>query len=103
MANCPHRLMQCAMGLLLGMVLLLAGNGRADGSVKFSVTGDDGKPVTDAVITLDGVTQAAGNYTFEPATDGRKAYRVTREGYDPPSRRPRAALVTGHTPRIVVR
>ena len=71
------------MGLLLGMVLLLAGNGRADGSVKFSVTGDDGKPVTDAVITLDGVTQAAGNYTFEPATDGRKAYRVTREGYDP--------------------
>ena len=83
MANCSHRLMQCAMGLLLGMVFLLAGNGRADGSVKFSVTGDDGKPVTDAVITLGGVTQAAGNYTFEPATDGRKAYRVTRKGYDP--------------------
>lgn len=29
------------------------------------------------------MVQALGNYTFEPATRGRKAYSVSREGYDP--------------------
>lgn len=59
----------------------LAGNACA--GVAFSVTGDDGKTIADAVIALDGVTKAPGDYAFVPDSRGAKSFTVTRAGYDP--------------------
>ncbi len=83
MSNRSNRSVQRAIGVLLGIALVVAGSRQADGSVEFSIMGSDGKPATDAVVTLDGVTQAPGDYTFEPASHGRKAFTVSRKGYDP--------------------
>lgn len=68
---------------LAGLTLLAGGLHRSSADVSFSIMGDDGHPVTDAVVTLDGLAQAPGQYRFAPAAHGRLAFTVTRKGYDP--------------------
>lgn len=46
----------------------------------FTVNDADG-PITDAIITLDGVAAAAGIYVFEDLIAGKYAYKVNKAGY----------------------
>lgn len=50
-------------------------------SVTFVIEDEDGDPIADAVVTLDGETNAAGNYIFENIMPGTYAYTVVKEGY----------------------
>ncbi len=55
----------------------------AAADVTFTITGDDGHPVADAVVTLDGETNRPGDYRFVPAAQGHKSLSIIRDGYDP--------------------
>ncbi len=50
-------------------------------TVTFSVMDAEGDPITDAIITFDGETYAAGHYVFEDVIPGTYAYIVEKEGY----------------------
>ncbi len=50
-------------------------------TVTFTVLDEDENPVTDAVITLDTITNAAGNYIFEEVENGTWPYSVYSPGY----------------------
>jgi hypothetical protein len=50
-------------------------------AVAFNVEDDMGNPLTDAIITLDGVTNAAGDYFFEDILPGVYEYSVELAGY----------------------
>lgn len=54
-------------------------------NVNFVVIDDKGNNVNDAVVTLNGVTNLAGNYTFEGLEAGTYNYTVELEGYLPTS------------------
>ena len=64
------------------LALSISGCQRMSGDVVFTITGDDGKPIKDAVVTLDDVVNNPGSYTFEVDSPGIKEYTITREGYD---------------------
>lgn len=49
--------------------------------VEFEVKNESGDPITDAVITLGGQTNAAGDYTFLDRPAGTYSYTIEREGY----------------------
>ena len=72
--------------MLLAVVGLSVGVLSAETAVAevvFDIMGDDGQPVADAVVTLDGATNEPGDYAFAPATHGIKTFSILREGYDP--------------------
>ncbi|MBW6498112.1 MAG: choice-of-anchor D domain-containing protein [Bacteroidales bacterium] len=50
-------------------------------TVTFVVEDEDAAPITDAVVTLGDVVNAAGNYIFENTMPGTYAYTVVKEGY----------------------
>lgn len=50
-------------------------------TVSFSVENEDGAPITDAVVTFNDITNAAGDYIFAAVTPGTYAYSVSRQGY----------------------
>lgn len=49
--------------------------------VEFSVIDEEDTPITDAVITLAGVTNAAGDYTFTELPGGVHPFSVEKAGY----------------------
>ncbi|TVQ93936.1 MAG: T9SS C-terminal target domain-containing protein [Bacteroidetes bacterium] len=49
--------------------------------VTFDIVDQDGDAVEEAVVTLDGITNAAGDYVFENVLAGTYAYEVVKEGY----------------------
>ncbi len=51
-------------------------------NVTFMVTDEDELPVENAVITLNGTTNDAGNYVFEELLPGTYDYTITAEGYE---------------------
>jgi hypothetical protein len=51
--------------------------------VSFSVSGEQGQAIADAVITLGDVTNPAGDYVFEQVLPGLYAYSVQAGGYHP--------------------
>ncbi|MFN2395050.1 MAG: trypsin-like serine protease [Bacteroidales bacterium] len=50
-------------------------------NVTFIITDENTDLVEDAVVTLDGMTNAAGDYFFENILAGTYAYEVEKEGY----------------------
>jgi hypothetical protein len=50
-------------------------------AVTFAVEDGGGAPITDAIITFDGITYAAGVYTFGNLGNGTYAYSVAKTGY----------------------
>jgi hypothetical protein len=50
--------------------------------VTFVVENEEGDPIAGAVITLDGITNEAGNYVFEEIAPGTYVYSVTKAGYN---------------------
>jgi hypothetical protein len=50
-------------------------------TVTFVVEDEDAVAITDAIITLGGVTNPAGNYVFGAKLPGTFAYNVVKEGY----------------------
>ncbi len=50
-------------------------------TVTFNVVDQEGEPITDAVVTLNGMTNDPGNYVFENIEAGTYDYIVEREGY----------------------
>jgi hypothetical protein len=50
-------------------------------TVTFVVTDDNLNPVTDAIITLSGVTNPAGNYSFSGILPGSYVYSVQKDGF----------------------
>ncbi|TVR41864.1 MAG: T9SS C-terminal target domain-containing protein [Bacteroidia bacterium] len=50
-------------------------------TVTFVVTDEDEVPITDAIITFDGVTYDPGHYVFENLAPGTYSYMVEKEGY----------------------
>ncbi|KAF5067030.1 Carboxypeptidase regulatory-like domain protein [anaerobic digester metagenome] len=50
-------------------------------SVTFNVANADGDPITDAIITLNGSTNDAGNYLFQGVEAGTYSYTVAKDGY----------------------
>jgi hypothetical protein len=51
-------------------------------TVTFVIEDEDGAAIGDAVVTLDGVTNPAGNYVFEELLAGEYAYTVLAVGYE---------------------
>ncbi len=49
--------------------------------VEFLVVDPDAEPVEDAVISLDGITNAAGDYLFADIIAGTYAFTIQKEGY----------------------
>ena len=49
--------------------------------VSFVVQNEDGQAVTDAIITIDGVTYAAGQWQVDGIIPGNHAYTIARPGY----------------------
>jgi hypothetical protein len=49
--------------------------------VEFLVVDPDGEPVEDAVVTLDGLTNTAGDYLFADIIAGTYAFTIQKEGY----------------------
>lgn len=54
-------------------------------TVTFNVTDQDNAPITDAVVTFNGVVNAAGDYVIENVVPGTYDYSVTKLGYLPAS------------------
>jgi hypothetical protein len=50
-------------------------------TVTFEVEDIDGMPIGDAIITLGGVTNPAGNYVFEDVQAGSQTYKVEHPAY----------------------
>jgi hypothetical protein len=50
-------------------------------TVTFAFTTDAGTPILDAAVTFNGVTNAAGDYTFSNIAAGTYNYTVTKSGY----------------------
>ncbi len=50
-------------------------------SLTFDVVDENGDPLTDAIITLDGETYAAGEYVFDDLPGGAYPYIVALDGY----------------------
>ncbi|NLB27142.1 MAG: carboxypeptidase regulatory-like domain-containing protein, partial [Bacteroidales bacterium] len=68
--------------LFISLTLSISSCHRKSGDIVFSVNRYDGKPVKNAVVTLDGVTNAPGDYIFNVDGPGIKEYSVTKDGYD---------------------
>jgi hypothetical protein len=51
-------------------------------TVSFLLKDSKGVAITGATITFNGVTNAAGNYTFTGVPDGNYAYTITKSGYE---------------------
>ncbi len=51
-------------------------------TVTFNVVDQEGEPITDAVVTLNGMTNEPGDYVFEDIVAGTYDYIVEREGYE---------------------
>jgi hypothetical protein len=49
--------------------------------VTFSIVDENGDTVDDAIVTLDGIANAAGDYLFENVMAGTYAYEVQKDGY----------------------
>jgi protocatechuate 3,4-dioxygenase beta subunit len=54
-------------------------------TVTFAVTNAQGAPISDAIATLNGIANAAGDYVFSNVAAGVYAYSVTTSGYIPAS------------------
>ena len=52
-------------------------------NVTFTVEDENAVAITDAIVTFDGTTYAAGEYVIRAVTDGTYAYSVTKSGYAP--------------------
>jgi hypothetical protein len=50
-------------------------------NVTFIITDENSNLVEDAIVTLDGITNAAGDYFFENVLAGTYAYEIEKEGY----------------------
>ncbi len=50
-------------------------------TVTFAVADNDGNTLNDAIVTFDGITNAAGDYVFENVVFGTYDYTVEAEGY----------------------
>jgi stress response protein SCP2 len=50
-------------------------------TINFAVTSDTGAPITNAVVTFNGVTNAEGNYSFSNIIAGTYSYSVSASGY----------------------
>ncbi len=50
-------------------------------TVTFTVSDEEGVPITDAVVTFDGVQNPPGDYVFEYIKAGTYDYKVEKEGY----------------------
>ncbi|MFW5657129.1 MAG: T9SS type A sorting domain-containing protein [Bacteroidota bacterium] len=50
-------------------------------TVTFQVTNENDEPVTDAVVTLNGVVNEPGDYVFDNMTPGTYNYTVAKEGF----------------------
>jgi hypothetical protein len=50
-------------------------------SLSFDISAQDGTPIPDAIIELEGETFEAGEYVFENLLPGTYQYSVSREGY----------------------
>lgn len=50
-------------------------------TVEFDIFDQDGYPITDAIITLDTITNPAGDYVFELTESGSYVYTITKQCY----------------------
>ncbi len=50
--------------------------------VNFEVMDEEGDPITDAIVTFNEVTNAAGDYVFEDIPAGTYDYLVTADGFE---------------------
>ncbi len=50
-------------------------------TVTFNISDEDGMPITDAIITLNGTTNEPGNYLFGEILPGEYEYSIIKEGY----------------------
>lgn len=50
-------------------------------TVTFDVKDEDEQPITDAVVTFNGIENEPGNYVFEEVEEGTYSYLVEKEGY----------------------
>ncbi|MEE4178151.1 MAG: T9SS type A sorting domain-containing protein [Bacteroides sp.] len=66
----------------LSLDVSLAAGTDSEFLVTFTVLDTEGELITDAVVSIDGVSMPAGDYTFN-ATPGFYDYLVTRSGYYP--------------------
>ena len=63
------------------MIMLEEGEDEPAHAVTFDVLYADGTPVSDAVVTLGGITNEAGDYVFENLAAGTYAYTVSKLCY----------------------
>jgi hypothetical protein len=52
-------------------------------TVTFNITDEDEMPITDAIITFDGIVNSANVYEFTNINSGDYDYIVTKEGFNP--------------------